>query len=123
MDCRRIVVHWYHGPESIFRKLADLGCFFSFGCEVRYSQEVPDLLALAPEDRLLAETDNPRSEIWLGGARDDPGLIRRVIADMAAVLGKSPVDMETLVERNSLTILRDAGIAVPASGMDTGESS
>ncbi len=116
---RKIVVHWYHGPETIFRKLADLGCHFTFGCEVRHSQKVRDLLKLAPEDRVLAETDNPGSEIWLGGERDDPGLIGRVIADMGSVLGKSPSEMESLVERNSLAILRDAGITIPGRAGNT----
>lgn len=99
------IIHWYDGPIDIFREIVKRGYYCTFGVEVKYSSHVRNLLSLLPLDKLLVETDNPESEIWLGGTRRDPLLIKDVIQDIAKVLKKSVKEINDIITKNSLNIL------------------
>jgi TatD DNase family protein len=104
------VIHWYDGDESVFRDYLSRGWPVTFGCETRYSPHIRQLLGLVPEPLLLAETDNPTGEPWLGGTDSSPALIRRVYSDIASGLGRSVEAVTEIINANSLRILREAGI-------------
>ncbi|HET7839092.1 MAG TPA: TatD family hydrolase [Rectinemataceae bacterium] len=106
----RPIIHWYSGPKDLLIALLDLGCLFTFGLELHYSDHIAELLDLVPPDRLLSETDNPGSEPWLGGNTDSPRLIERVVREIASRKGMRPLDMENLIWRNSMRILRESGV-------------
>lgn len=96
----RPVIHWYDGPEDIFRGFIKKGYPQTFGVESIRSEHIQKLLRLTPPQLLLAETDNPESEIWLGGKRKDLGLIEKVYQDLAGLLGISQVKLENQIEEN-----------------------
>ena len=110
-NCKPII-HWYHGPGKYFRKIIDNNYLCTFGCEVSHSSYIRKLLAYIPTDLLLAETDNPESEIWLGGQRRDPMLIENVILDIANVKSMELQKMNDIILKNSLKILQESKIAV-----------
>ncbi len=94
------IIHWYDGPENIFREFIRRGYPQTFGVETIRSPHLQSLLRLTPPDLLLAETDNPDSEPWLGGNRSDVGLIERVYDEIAGLLGLSRFQLEKIVEEN-----------------------
>lgn len=102
----KAVIHWYHGPRWIFKRLLDRGYYQSFGCELRYSAAVRRLLRLTPAELILAETDNPDSEKWLGGSQDGPDLIIRVIRDIAAAKRIKPELARLLTVGNAMKIIQ-----------------
>ena len=57
-------------------------------------------MRLTPPELLLAETDNPDSEPWLGGSRSDVGLIERVYDELAELLGLPRFQLEKIIEEN-----------------------
>ena len=63
------------------------------------------LLKMTPKDRFLAETDNPESEVWLGGTRSDVGLIKKVYADMAQILECPLQELEAQIQSNAESLL------------------
>ena len=99
------IIHWYDGPIDIFNEIIKRGYYCTFGVEVKYSSHVRKLLSLLPLDKLLIETDNPESEIWLGGKRRDPLLIKDVVRDIAKAMNKSEKEINEMVIKNSLKIL------------------
>jgi TatD DNase family protein len=101
----KAVIHWYSGPEPEFRRLVGLGCWFTCGPETGRSAILADFCRRIPADRLLAETDNPGGEPWLGGSDSSPGLIRRIHADIAAARGMKLEAVRRLVLENSLDLL------------------
>lgn len=109
----RPIIHWYSGPRDIFHTYLERGYPCTFGCEVAYSEDIRILLRDTPLDLLLAETDNPTSEPWLGGTDDSPLLIRRVIADLAAVKGLDFASMNNRLNLNSQKIFMESDIRVP----------
>ena len=101
----RPVIHWYDGPENIFREFIRRGYPQTFGVETIRSPHLQNLLQLTPPELLLAETDNPDSEPWLGGNRSDVALIERVYDEIAGLLGMSRPALEKLIEENCNRIL------------------
>ncbi len=101
----RPVIHWYDGPENIYREFIRRGYPQTFGVETIRSSHLQSLLRLTPPDLLLAETDNPDSEPWLGGTRNDVGLIERVYNEIAGILGMSRPALEKIIEENFKRII------------------
>ena len=101
----RPIIHWYDGPENIYREFINRGYMQTFGVETIRSEHLQKLLKMTPPEFLLAETDNPDSEPWLGGTRNDVGLIERVYNEIAGILGMSRPAIEKLIEDNFNRIL------------------
>lgn len=101
----RPIIHWYDGPETIFREFIRRGYPLTFGVETIRSKHLQNLLRLTPPELLLAETDNPDSEPWLGGSRSDVALIKRVYDEIAGLLGISRPAIEKIIEENFKRIL------------------
>ena len=101
----RPIIHWYDGPENIFREFIRRGYPQTFGVETIRSPHLQKLLQLTPPELLLAETDNPDSEPWLGGNRNDIGLIERVYDELAELLKMPRQELENLIEQNFTRIL------------------
>ena len=101
----RPIIHWYDGPEDIFQEFMHRGYMTTFGCETSRSKHIQNLLKQTPLNQLLAETDNPDSEPWLGGSDNSVNLIKRVYSDIAQVLGLSLEDVGKIIEENSIFLL------------------
>lgn len=99
------IIHWYDGPENIFREFIRRGYPQTFGVETIRSAHIQKLLRLTPHDLLLIETDNPDSEPWLGGTRNDVGLIERVYNEIAGLLKMNRPALEKIIEENFNRIL------------------
>ncbi len=96
----RPIIHWYDGPENIFREFIRRGYPQTFGVETIRSTHLQNLLRLTPTELVLAETDNPDSEPWLGGKRSDVALIERVYDELAGLLGLPRHQLEKIIEEN-----------------------
>ena len=101
----RPVIHWYDGPEDIFREFIRRGYPQTFGVETIRSQHLQNLLRLTPPELLLAETDNPDSEPWLGGSRSDVALIERVYEELSRLLKIPRPQLEKIIETNANRLL------------------
>lgn len=101
----RPIIHWYDGPEEIFREFIRRGYPQTFGVETIRSTHLQNLLRLTPAELLLAETDNPDSEPWLGGTRSDVALIKRVYDEIAGLLKHPRPQLEKIIEENFHRIL------------------
>jgi TatD DNase family protein len=93
-----------------YKKMIAEGYYFTFGCEVKYSKKIQELLNLIPTTQLLTETDNPVGEEWLGGNTHEPDLIIRVMQDISDALNKELEEVEKMIFNNSRKILQKAGV-------------
>ncbi len=57
------LVHWYSGEEGLSEFL-ELDCYFTVGPDVFYNPSVQRAARLAPENRLLVETDGCSAVKW-----------------------------------------------------------
>jgi TatD DNase family protein len=106
----KAVIHWYNGPMNIFKEFLARGYYFTFSCELHYSEYIKKLVSLTPIELILSETDNPTSEIWLGGNTDSPLLIQRVVDDIAKVKNIDSKSMESIIQNNCKKIFSESNI-------------
>jgi len=104
-DVRRAIVHWYSGPMDILRAMAEFGCYFTIGVEVRFSDYIKSIAQAVPEHLLLTETDNPGGLKWLSGEIGMPREIEKVIEVIAALRHSTPFQVEARVQANFLRLI------------------
>lgn len=99
------IIHWYDGPTDIYQEFIKRNYMQTFGCETIRSSHIQNLLKITPENLILAETDNPSSEKWLGGSDDSIYLIKRIYDDLAEILKKEKNEITHVINKNSKLIL------------------
>lgn len=104
------IIHWFDGPEDVFDEFIRRNYMQTFGCQTIRSKHIQKLLAKTPLNLILAETDNPDSEIWLGGNDDSIFLIKRIYADLAKILNLEFAKMAEIINQNSLRVLQNLAV-------------
>jgi TatD DNase family protein len=98
------VMHSYTGDGAGAAECCDLGLFISFAGMVTYkkSQDLRDVAAAVPSDRILVETDSPYlSPEPLRGKRNEPANVVETAKVIAAERGVSYEELERTVEANA----------------------
>ena len=89
----RIVLHCFTGGPEEARQALDLGFLLSFGGVLTFpkSEAVREAARLAPEDRLLVETDAPYlAPAPKRGKRNEPAFMVETVRRLAEVRGVAP---------------------------------
>jgi TatD DNase family protein len=103
----RGVFHCFTGDQTEARAALDTGFHLSFAGIVTFprAQSVRDSARLAPDDRLLAETDSPYlAPVPHRGMRNEPAHVVRVVETLAEIRGASIAELSQQVTRNFHTL-------------------
>lgn len=104
------IIHWFDGSEDVFDEFIRRNYMQTFGCQTIRSKHIQKLLSKTPLNLILAETDNPDSEIWLGGKDDSIFLIKRIYTDLAKILNLDFAKMAEIINQNSLRVLQNLAV-------------
>jgi TatD DNase family protein len=107
------VLHWYSGGVRDLRRAIDLGCWFSVGPGMLFSDKGRALVELMPADRVLTESDGPFA--MLHGQRALPWDVDLVASQLATVWNVSREDTELRLNVNLQDLLRRASPPSAAS--------
>jgi TatD DNase family protein len=86
-------MHCFSGGEAEARQALDLGFHLSFGGVLTFpkAEAVREAARLAPEDRLLVETDAPYlAPVPKRGKRNEPAFMVETVHRLAEVRGTQP---------------------------------
>ncbi|MDD2414511.1 MAG: TatD family hydrolase [Eubacteriaceae bacterium] len=100
------VFHSYSGSVETARQIFDLGMMIAIGGPLTFknARKTPDVVAYAPLDRLLIETDSPyMAPVPRRGQRNEPSFVRLVAEKMAAI---KKLDVETVIEATAANAQR-----------------
>ena len=103
------VFHCFIGDQAMARDALDLGFYLSFAGPLTYprNQELRDVAAWAPADRILVETDSPYlSPQPLRGKRNEPQRVALVAQTLAQARGVCEDEIADLTTRNATTLFR-----------------
>ena len=100
------IIHWFDGAREVYEEFISRSCMQTFGCETCRSPYLQSLLKITPRNLILAETDNPDSEKWLGGTDDSIFLIKRIYEDIAKILELSLEETKNLLNENALRVIQ-----------------
>ncbi len=97
------ILHCFTGDEGQAREALDLGLHLSFGGILTFpkAEEVRQAARMAPEDRLLVETDCPYlAPVPHRGKRNEPAFVTEVVNRLAAERGCAPERIAEATTRN-----------------------
>ncbi|MSP60262.1 MAG: TatD family deoxyribonuclease [Myxococcales bacterium] len=103
------VVHCFTGTTSDARAWLDLGCFLSFSGILTFktAEEIRRAAALAPEDRILVETDCPYlAPVPYRGRRNEPAHVVETLKVLAQVRGLPLEEMARATVANTQAAFR-----------------
>ena len=98
------VFHCYGGSVEMARELLDLGLYLGFDGPLTFknARKAPDVVAYAPADRLLIETDSPyMAPVPLRGRRNESSYIVHIVAKMAQYKNVSVDEMIRITTENA----------------------
>ena len=93
----RLLMHCYTSGAELARRCAALGAWFSVSgiATFKAAQDVRDVIADMPADRIIVETDCPYlAPVPYRGRRNEPAYVPHVLAKLAEVRGWSLADAE-----------------------------
>jgi len=102
------IIHWYNGPLDLIPDFLDLGCYFTIGVEIFFSERIQTIARQIPTDRLLTETDNPSSYPWLTdrGENGMPELIVDVYNKLAEIRDMQAKELRDVVLNNFINLTK-----------------
>lgn len=99
-ETQRVIVHWYSGPTDVLTEMIELGCMFTVGVEILYSDHIRQIARMIPSAQLLTETDNPGGLRWVTDETGYPWIIVSVIDELARVREVPSAELVELVRSN-----------------------
>lgn len=97
----RLLMHCYTSGPELARRCAALGAWFSVSgiATFKAAQEVRDIIADMPADRIIVETDCPYlAPTPLRGRRNEPAYLPHILAKLAEIRGWSLEEAEQRTE-------------------------
>ncbi len=105
--CTRAHFHWFKGDQATVERMAAHGYYISITPDVVYEEEIRELARSYPIDLMMAETDGPWPfEGPFSGQATQPGMVRRVIEEIAAIRGLSVAATADYIARNTRRLYR-----------------
>jgi len=106
-DCRRGVIHCFTEGPAMAEGAVDLGFYVSFAGIITFknAQDLRDIAARVPLDRILVETDSPYlAPVPHRGKRNEPGYVVEVARTIAELHGVSIEEVERVTTQNVRTL-------------------
>ncbi len=98
------VMHCFTGPRSLAAAALEAGWYLSFSGIITFKKWADDeLLRLAPDDRLLVESDAPYlAPVPHRGKRNEPAFVSLTLARLAAARGVAAATLGEVTVANAL---------------------
>ncbi len=97
----RLLMHCYTSGPELARRAAALGAWFSVSgiATFKAAQDVRDIIADMPADRIIVETDCPYlAPVPMRGRRNEPAFLPHVLAKLAEIRGWTLAEAEQTTE-------------------------
>lgn len=97
----KILMHCYTSGPELAKRMAALGAWFSVSgiATFKQAQEVRDIIADMPADRIILETDCPYlAPVPMRGRRNEPAYLPHVLDKLAEIRGWTRAEAETRTE-------------------------
>jgi TatD DNase family protein len=101
------LIHCFSAGPDLARRAVDMGLYISFSGILTFkkAQEIRDIAANLPQDRLLVETDAPfLAPMPHRGKRNEPAFTAHTAACLAETRGVSTAQIEAATTANFLTL-------------------
>ena len=97
----KLLMHCYTSGAELARRAAALGAWFSVSgiATFKAAQDVRDVIAQMPAERIIVETDCPYlAPVPMRGRRNEPAYLPHILAKLAEIRGWTLAEAETRTE-------------------------
>jgi TatD DNase family protein len=104
-----LVLHSFSGDRAMAEEALELGFYLGLSGPVTFknARDLPEIVAAAPPERLLVETDAPfLAPHPFRGKRNEPAYVKLVAERVAALKGLSLVEMSHSLTENTIALFR-----------------
>lgn len=105
------LLHCYTGGPALAQAVLDMGGYISFSGIITFknAQDIRDIAAATPHDRIIIETDCPYlAPVPMRGRRNEPAYVVHVAEKLAEVLGVPLEEVERLTTNNFFHLFSQA---------------
>ena len=106
------LLHCYTGGPELAKTVYELGGYISFSGIITFknAQDIRDIAAAAPLDRIIIETDCPYlAPVPMRGRRNEPAYVRHVADKLAEIRNMAPDDIAHVTTDNFFRLFARAG--------------
>lgn len=103
------IFHCYSGSVESLREVLELGWSISMGGVVTFknARVAKEVVAAVPADRLMLETDSPYlAPVPYRGQRNSSLFLPAVAAEIAAIRGTTPEEIERITDENAIKMFK-----------------
>ncbi len=108
-DIGLAIFHWYTGPKELLKEIKDCGYFISINPAVKIQNKHRAIVAEAPLDIILVESDAPYE---YRGMKMHPSMVFEVIKEIAMIKNLDLNETIELIKANSAKILKQLRIPI-----------
>jgi TatD DNase family protein len=104
-----LVLHSFSGDRAMAEEALELGFYLGVSGPVTFknARELPEIVAAAPPERLLVETDAPfLAPHPLRGKRNEPAYVKLVAERVAALRGLPLAEMSLRLSENTIALFK-----------------
>lgn len=94
------ILHCFCGSMKLVEKAVKMNCYFSIPCSLSRMQNFLELLKIAPQERILTETDAPYLSPFKG-KQNEPAFILETIKEISKIWKTTESETEKIIEDNS----------------------
>ena len=94
--------HWFKGDTNRIKRMIENGYFISVTPDVVYKEEIQDIVAKVPLERLMVETDGPwRFKGPFLGQMTHPNMMEHSISKIASIKKGKPTEVADILLQNT----------------------
>lgn len=104
-----LVLHSFSGDRTMAEEALALGFYLGISGPVTFknARDLPQIVTVSPPERLLVETDAPfLSPHPFRGKRNEPARVKIIAERIAALQGRSFIEMSRYLTANTVTLFR-----------------
>ncbi len=108
------LIHCFTAGEALAKRALDIGFYISVSgiATFKNAQDIRDVLAQVPQERLLVETDAPfLAPVPHRGARNEPSFVTHIAAQLAEIKNISPEEVAMTTTANFFRLFTKANAA------------
>ncbi len=108
------LIHCFTAGEALAKRALDIGFYISVSgiATFKNAQDIRDVLAQVPQERLLVETDAPfLAPVPHRGARNEPSFVTHIAAQLAEIKNISPEEVAVATTANFFRLFTKANAA------------
>lgn len=101
------IIHWYSSELNLLSEYLQLGCYFTIGPDVKFSETTDKIIELVPLEKMLTETDGATSIEWAINSYHESDYILTMLRYISEIKNIDQNVLKEQIYNNYLTVFKN----------------